>query len=390
MQTPKRTLLFLSALALGCAAETTGKFTSDKKPDAPETGSKKDKGQGKPGASPDSKEPEPVDVAPRPAAGPEHLAAFRIHLNRGHLGKALRQAGSVLDEHPDDPWVMADVGFAKAATRRSTREEGQQLLAKALELADSPELRAQVLYYQARLKQYEEGMPISRDAVANAFAESPYAVVQRNLELIDAVPPPGLEVVRDETTKAFCEGVLTDARHSTKNRTCVVVKVGETLWARDTWFRLDGAGEIAVFHDWRLVDPKPKNPERLRSNFGDPNDPISDIAVCSGEEMITVAQAYGGEGAVLSAKVMDHRGESYIVVECREDHYNSNFEGEYWTQEPSLYTMVCSLERGWCDDAIYGREVLGDGTSKTATVEVEPGKIIVTKSGEQPISYAFP
>lgn len=96
-------------------------------------------------------------------------SAFRkgwLSLQRGEFEQARDKFGSVLEEHPEDPWVHAELGRAHLAL--DDNERANELLAKADELADEQDIyiklhRAQVLWAVEDFETAEEVLQVAHD-----------------------------------------------------------------------------------------------------------------------------------------------------------------------------------------------------------------------------------
>lgn len=331
-------------------------------------------------------QPEPTATAhSEPLQVPEYLAPMHDLLELGRVGLALDLADALLEAHPDDAWVVADVGFAKAAFPRSGGDPDGELLQRALELAKEPSLRALILLYQARIQQQRDGLAAGRPLVVAALAEYPLGPAQRNLELIDA----GLGQLHNSTSPLIQPACQQQWLPKTTSKqeyvTCVGVDVGETQWIRVTQVFDDKLPTLRVFHYWRLVSPASANPKGLRENGGDDR-----FAPCWSNELVTLAGSYGGEGAVLEVEQVTHDSKEYVVVHCQQDQISSDDDGRPGSLAASLYLHVCSLDSGWCTRELYTRQALHDGSTLEAKIEVRDGRIVTTRPGEGPQLGVFP
>lgn len=335
---------------------------------------------------------EPVDSPAERAAAdngssesprvPDYLTAMRDLLEIGHVGLALRHADALLEAHPDDPWVLADVGYTKGVLRKG--DEDGELLRRALQLAKDPSLRARVLYYQARIQQQRARLPAGRALILDALAVAPMGPAQRNLELIDGAPG-DFQSSTSPLTQAACQQRLQGKSTKLEHLSCVGMELGGTSWIRVTQLFDDAASNLRVFHYWHLVSPAPASAARFRQSEED-----GVFALCSGTELVTLGGNYGGEGAVLETETLKHDSEDYLIVHCRKDQYTKDDNGHPASLAASIYVQVCSLESGRCSEEFYTREALHDGTIVEAKFEVRDGTVVTTRPGEEPRPWVLP
>lgn len=328
-----------------------------------------------------AEEPDEVTSEPRleprePTPVPQHLAALRTQIVLGQIGLASKSIGELVTAHPDDPWVLADAGFVTDLLKAGT---GQELLNRALELADDASLRAQIKFYQARLVQWHEGFRAAgaRELLTSSIAEFPLAPAIRVLELLDGGTPPSDPRVRDA-----CDDRLRKLGDESKRWNCTGMEIDDSLWLRLSWVTSHGTA-VRVLHEWRLAEPKPQAAGGLRKFDSHENLTLEDISICWGEEFVYVTGVFGGEGAVLGVERHEWESEPYVIVRCRTD--EAELGGGPRPFPSSFFLRVCSLQSGWCSDEIYTKRVLHGGETIEAEVEVVDGNIIVREAGEEHI-----
>ena len=328
----------------------------------------------------------PTETTREPTPVPDYLLAVHKEIERGHVMLALKAADGLLEKYPADPWVLADVGFAKGYFKRKYGDEGDLLLARALELARNPSLRARILNYQARLVQGREGFTKGRRLLVEALAEFPLPSVQRNLDLIDGTQGEAQLATAGEA-KSECDERMFGHGDDKKGdyRTCVGVAVGDTTWVRVTTIKDESSASLEVFHEWHIVDPAPLEFPRLQFQHSDGTQD-HDLPGCEGSEVLSIDSSYGGEGEVLMAEVHEVGSDRFLIVRCRRDE-PLELEGFATGDRISEYVRACRLDYGWCNEAIYAYRTFYDGTVERAEIELKGDRFVVTKAGGTPQSH---
>jgi hypothetical protein len=311
------------------------------------------------------------DTVPARALAPAHVAELRRLAHAGAEMMAMGKVDELLVEYPEDPWVLADSGFA---ILRSDEDKGVALLQRAFELATEPSLRAEILYYQAIHAQRKLGFVGGREAVAAVLAEYPLPVAARNLELIDG--PSSSSPEDEEAVRATCRRALQSNIDFADNehRKCAAVRVGHTLWAYHVRV-MGGLYARNVIHEWYFVDPRFPEGLKMYGDDGPEHDP--DEAECRNYEVLAIDAPYGIEGGIAHTEFVTRGPRESLLFRCTTGNVRMKQLG-VTVAGPSSYMRVCELDTGWCNRPTYTREVLFDGTVREATVQIVDEFIVVT------------